>query len=106
MNLRKEARGRDCTIRLPGICNGDPATTVYAHIRQIGITGMGYRPNAKDGKFEPGAFSCSACHDAVDRRDRWTHIDPTMLQWALYRAHIETWRILFDEGKIMYRGQK
>ncbi|HDU3504235.1 TPA: DUF1364 family protein, partial [Klebsiella pneumoniae] len=21
-NLRKEARGRECTVRIPGVCNG------------------------------------------------------------------------------------
>jgi hypothetical protein len=102
MNPRKEARGRECTIRLPGICNHDPETTVYAHLRMSGITGMGYKPSG--GKYEPGAFACSACHDVVDRRDRWTYIDPTVLELALYKGVIRTEKILFDEGKMGYKG--
>ena len=31
MNLRKLAKGRDCQVRLPGICNGNPETVVLAH---------------------------------------------------------------------------
>ena len=31
-NFRKAARGRPCDLRVPGVCNRDPATTVLAHI--------------------------------------------------------------------------
>lgn len=27
-DLRKAAKGKPCTIRVPGVCNFDPATTV------------------------------------------------------------------------------
>lgn len=50
-------------IRVPGICNRDPETTVLAHARMIGISGMGTK--APD-IF--GAWACSACHDYVDNR--------------------------------------
>ena len=30
VNLRALARGRECQVRIPGICNRDPATTVLA----------------------------------------------------------------------------
>ena len=30
-NLRKEARGRECQVRIYGVCNGNPETTVLAH---------------------------------------------------------------------------
>ncbi|HBS0984508.1 DUF1364 family protein, partial [Klebsiella pneumoniae] len=32
-NLRKAARGRECTVRIPGYCNGNPETSVLAHYR-------------------------------------------------------------------------
>ncbi len=32
-NLRKEARGRECQVRIYGVCNGNPETTVLAHYR-------------------------------------------------------------------------
>lgn len=60
MNLRKTAQGRDCQIRSV-VCNGNTETTVLAHFRMIGISGMGIKsPNWL------GAWSCSACHSFVD----------------------------------------
>lgn len=32
-DLRKAARGRECQVRIPGVCNGNPETTILAHIR-------------------------------------------------------------------------
>ncbi|GAB0713900.1 hypothetical protein MZ16F90_35030 [Escherichia coli] len=40
-NLRKEARGRECQVRIYGVCNGNPETTVLAHYRMAGICGTG-----------------------------------------------------------------
>ena len=63
MNLRKEARGRACTVRLEGICNHNSETVVLAHIRMLGLSGMGLKADDL-----LGAWACSACHDAIDRR--------------------------------------
>jgi len=49
---------------MPGICNGNPETTVLAHLNG---GGMGMRRSDIHG-----AFACSACHDEVDRRTRIT----------------------------------
>lgn len=61
--LTKAARGRECQVRVPGVCNHDPETTVLAHYRLAGTNGMGCKPN----DFQ-GAWACSACHDHVDGR--------------------------------------
>ena len=59
--LRKLAKGRDCKIRLPGVCNFNPETTVLAHYRLAGISGMGLKsPDLL------GAWACSDCHAYVD----------------------------------------
>lgn len=63
MRLRRLAKGRPCQVRLPQICNGDPATTVLAHYRMLPFNGTGVKP-----PDYMGAWCCSACHDAVDRR--------------------------------------
>jgi hypothetical protein len=60
VNLRAEARDRDCQIRLD-CCNGNRETTVLAHFRLSGISGMGF----KSPDFI-GAWACSACHQRVD----------------------------------------
>lgn len=41
-NLRKEAKGRECQVRIVGVCNGNPETVVLAHYRMGGLNGMGY----------------------------------------------------------------
>lgn len=69
MNLRKLAQGKQCMVRIPLICNGDPATTVLAHYRLAGYTGTGMKPD--DWSF--GAWTCSACHDVVDGRVETEH---------------------------------
>ena len=61
--LRESARGQPCHLRLPGVCNGDPETTVLAHIRRGGTSGMGQKP-----PDICGVFACSSCHDAMDKR--------------------------------------
>lgn len=63
MNLRKLAKGMDCQVRLPGICNFNPETTVLAHYRLAGTCGTGMKPPDL-----LGAWACSSCHDAVDGR--------------------------------------
>ena len=64
--LRKAARGMPCMVRIPGICNGNPETTVLAHYRLAGYCGTGIKPD--DDVF--GAWACSNCHDLIDGRMR------------------------------------
>lgn len=71
--LRTNARDQSCLVRVPGVCNFDPATTVGAHFRLSGISGMGLK--SPDWLL---AFSCSACHAWID-----SHKDPeTQLMFA------------------------
>lgn len=54
------ARGAPCALRLPGVCNNDPATTVWAHLNGFG-KGMGLKTHDI-----LGFPACSACHSAFD----------------------------------------
>lgn len=67
------ARGEPCLIRIPGTCNGDPATTVPCHFRLSGLSGAGYIPDALYV-----AWGCSACHTYCDSN----HDDETQLAFA------------------------
>ena len=78
-NLRKLARGMECQIRLPGICNFNTETTVLAHYRLPGTCGC--RNEAPDLL---GAWACSACHDAIDHRSA-----PTMTFHERRLSHAE-----------------
>jgi hypothetical protein len=62
--IRRAAKGQDCTLRLPGICNFNIETTVLCH-----------SPYLKDGRGmglkspdECAVFGCSNCHDVLDKR--------------------------------------
>jgi hypothetical protein len=88
MNLRRQAIGRECQIRLPG-CLTEPCC--LAHWRQIGISGMGMK--SPDWL---GAWACDACHTKVDSTLR--HDTATQLDFA--RAVFRTLAILDREEKI------
>ena len=50
-------------VRIPEVCNHNSETTVLAHYRLAGVSGIGMKsPDIL------GARACSACHDAIDRR--------------------------------------
>lgn len=52
------AKGRDCEIRIPGVCNRDPDTVVLCHLPSHGM-------GSKSDDIH-GAFGCYDCHQAVD----------------------------------------
>lgn len=60
-DLTRLAKGMPCFIRVPGVCNFNPETTVWCHIRMLGISGMGLK--APDIL---GTFGCSDCHAVCD----------------------------------------
>ena len=95
MNLRKEAKGRGCTVRIPGVCNFNSETTVLAHIRVAGVSGMGLK--APDML---GAWACSACHDECDGRTHKSGFTRDELRLALYDGMARTIMQLQKEGLI------
>ena len=91
MNLREQARGRGCMIRLPNICNHNSETTVLAHVRLAGVSGIGIK--ADDAL---GSWSCSACHDTVDRRSH-TDLERDYVRLAHLEGVIRTLAVLRSE---------
>jgi hypothetical protein len=60
--IRRAARGEECTLRFPGICNRDPATSVWCHSNRYEHgKGLGLKSND-----EHGCVGCSACHAFYD----------------------------------------
>ena len=88
--LRDSAIIRDCTMQVYGVCNGNPETTVLAHINTMGGT-MG----GKSDDFS-ACFACSSCHTWLD-----TH-QGSELDELFYtrRAMVRTWQIWINEGLI------
>ncbi|MCY1295723.1 putative nuclease YbcO [compost metagenome] len=91
--LSKAARGRECQVRIPGVCNGNPETTVLAHYRLAGTCGMGIKPHDL-----LGAWACSSCHDEIERRTR--RIDADRAALAHLEGVIRTQAILIREGRV------
>lgn len=87
-DLRKSARGEPCRVRLPGVCNGNPDTSVLAHLRLAGITGVGMK--APDLL---AAIACSACHDEIDGRTRHLERDFVKLCFFEGMARTQDWWI-------------
>lgn len=57
------ARGMPCLMRVPGVCNRDPATTVAAHSNQ-GIHG---KAGARKADDHWSCWACSSCHTWLDQ---------------------------------------
>lgn len=85
----KAARGQECLVRLPGICNRDPATVVFAHLRMSPYSGTAY----KTGNIF-GAFCCSACHDEIDRRTR--KLESDFVRMAHFEGIVRTQHKLIE----------
>jgi hypothetical protein len=58
----RSAKGQPCSARFPGICNGNPETTVWAHLNG-GAFGKGMGMKAHDVL---GFHACFACHNYLD----------------------------------------
>lgn len=92
-DLRKLAKGRECQVRLNGICNHNPETTVLAHYRMAGTCGTGIKPDDMQG-----AWACSSCHDETDRRTRI--LDNEFVRLCHLEGVMRTQAILRKEGVI------
>lgn len=93
VDYRKEAKGRDCQVRIPGICNHNPETTVLSHYRMAGLNGVGMKPDDI-----LGAWACSSCHDECDRRTR--KMGAEFVRLAHAEGVMRTQAILRKEGKL------
>lgn len=90
--IRQSARDEQCTVMVPGVCNGNPETTVLAHLNGAGM-------GAKDGD-QFGAYACSECHSWLDGGYA-KHHDRDTRDLLHYRGIIKTQRILFEKGLLL-----
>jgi len=93
--LRDLARGQECTLQIPGVCNHNPETTVLAHLpdESHGI--------ARKSDDLSACFADHECHSVIDGRSRMVdYFDPGELEWYMRRAMVRTWRIAIEAGVI------
>ena len=91
--ITESARGENCTVRLPNVCNGNPETTVLAHINGVRF---GHGVGRKVADIH-GAYCCSSCHDVIDGRVR-SNFDKDFLHASHLDAVIETQLKLIKKG--------
>lgn len=94
--LRDSARGKDCTLRLPG-CDGGGETSVLAHA-PFGGKGMGTKP-----PDSWGAVACHRCHAIVDGRER-ADVSRLEIMEAWLRGIAETQQQWVQDGLITVAG--
>lgn len=99
MNLKNEARGRECQVRIPGVCNKNNETTVLAHLNNKRLFGVGTGQKVPD-IF--GAWACNACHGVIDGRtlSAW-NMSADEVKMLHYEGVFRTQNILLEENKII-----
>jgi len=81
-------------IRIPGVCNGDPAKVVLAHLNGGGMAMK--RPDTS------GAWGCSDCHDVVDGKNYGHEYTADEVELMFLEGVIRTQEQLIAEGKIKW----
>lgn len=92
--ITASARNQPCQIRIPGVCCGDPATTVACHYRLAGLAGISKKP---DDLFI--AWGCANCHDAVDGR-RFLDLEHDYLRHCHAEGVFRTQAKLLEKGLV------
>lgn len=77
-------------VRIPGVCNHNPETVVLAHLNG---GGMGTKRHDLHG-----AWCCSACHDALDGRNRCHTETRETLDLYHHQGVVRTQEVLLAEG--------
>lgn len=88
--LRSSAKGQDCTLRLVGICNFNPETTVLCHV------GVNSGVGTKSGD-NMAVFGCSSCHSELDSCARHSYAADVV------RALGETQQAWIDNGLMVIK---
>ena len=98
--IRQSARGEQCTLQIHPYCNGNPETTVLAHLPSqshgIGLKSPDWW----------AVYSCSGCHDVIDSRNPhairelgWDEVNRCIMR-GLFR----TQQRLQEKGLIQVKG--
>lgn len=89
--IRNSARGQQCQVRIPGVCNRNPETVILAHVGKG--SGMGQKCDDIHA-----TYACSACHDVIDGRVRIG--DPRINRLYAYDAMVRTQKLLLEQELI------
>lgn len=98
--IRESARGEVCCLQIHPYCNGNPETTVLAHLPSQ------YHGMALKSPDWWAVYACSSCHDIIDSRNPqaisdlgWDQVHLCILR-GLYRTQVR----LQEKGLIEIKG--
>lgn len=96
--ITASAHGETCSVRLPGICTGDPAHTIWSHARWL-RSGKGKALKASD---ICGAYACTACDAAYDQLQgaRQTGLTRSQIDADWHMGHQESLVKLLVKGLV------
>jgi len=100
--IRESARGENCTLKIAGVCNYDPETTILAHLPDESH-GMAMKSDDISA-----CYCCSSCHDILDMRVQISPKD--QLDWLdsrefyMRRAQTRTLRRMIEKGLVAING--
>lgn len=89
--LRQSARGQECLVRIPGVCNHNSETVILAHVGSD--SGMGMKSSDLEA-----AYCCSSCHDAIDFRNPIFTISRTEIKLMAKEGAERTRKMWVDNG--------
>lgn len=93
--ITQSAKGEECQLRIAGVCNFDPSTTVWAHANGS-AAGKGIGMKAPDYL---GAYACSCCHDVYDRRRKAPfNMSREEVEIAFWEGHARSLILLDRKG--------
>lgn len=95
-DLCKDAAGRQCQIRIPGVCVSHPEDCSLCHAPLH----AGFRGGSQKAPDLLAAFGCSKCHDEVDRRTRY--VEANFARLCFYEGVLRTQAIWIEEGKVTW----
>jgi hypothetical protein len=93
--IRKSARGQECQVRLEWICNGNPETTVLAHVNGAGV--------ARKSLDIFASYACSDCHSEIDRLPNLNHVvsfDDAIKIIKFYEGVFRSQKLMLDNKLI------
>lgn len=93
--IRQSARGEECTLLIPGVCNHNSETVVWAHSNKYEHgKGLGLKA---DDKY--GCYACSSCHAVLDgQAPRPNGIGKPDVEYLFVQAMYKSRAILRDKG--------
>ena len=93
--ITKSAKGKDCQVRIIGVCSFDPAQTIWSHVR-FSAAGRGRAIKAVDICGAYACTSCDAVYDGQAKRPDGMTREQVDMDW--FMGHMRSLVMLVNDG--------